>query len=294
MAKKKSAVPGKRSRRAVPKKKVADPAEVLEVPKPAEDSAAAEPEEQSDPPRAQETDFRPEVLYKPVGTDPESLRAAAGYPDDLVLIGVMVSWNYHGELSVVLPRAMQVLDRLIVVTDVDDHRTREMVRGSGADLMLTRNFRRNGATFNKSEAVHIAQRRAHSLCPGGWVLLFDSDIVLPENLREMVAEEAVDDLALYGMERLDFYSPEAYAAREPDDTYKHRAAGYFQLYRRKDFLYQPFSFKASKCDISFMRKFPRVKMLSGFCEHLGRKAVNWDGRVAPEWRQADSGDSDGQ
>lgn len=210
---------------------------------------------------------------------------SAGFPDDFAILGVMVSWNYHGELAIVLPRAMEVLDRLFVVTDVDDTQTQNMVRTAGAELILTQNFRRNGAAFNKGEAVHIAQKRAHDLAPFGWVLVFDSDIVLPRSLRETVLEEAVDELAIYGMERMDFSTPEAYAAHEPDGMYRHRCAGYFQLYKRKDFLYPPFSENASRCDISFMRKFPRVCMLSGYCEHLGTKAVNWSGRVAPEWKQ---------
>ena len=199
------------------------------------------------------------------------------------LVAVTVSVDYHGELMVALPRLTEVCDRVVLVTDIRDELTREIAEAYGCKLLLSRNFKTRGAKFNKAEAVHIGQKAAHSLLPDSWYLVVDSDIVIPRDLKKTIYEECVDPKALYGMTRLDYDTPEQYASHTPIGEYKHKSAGYFQLYSRTDLLYPPWSESAAQCDISFARKFSRHALLSGYCHHLGVKHVNWQGRVAPPW-----------
>ncbi|MAT51441.1 MAG: hypothetical protein CMK32_09695 [Porticoccaceae bacterium] len=219
-------------------------------------------------------------------TAAQTLPAPASGPSspwDLQLVAVMVSVNYHGEMNVSLPRLVSVCDCVYVVTSPEDVRTQQMARDAGAEVLICRNFHARRATFNKAEAVLIGQQEAHRRHPDAWYALVDADIVVPENLRELVMEEALVSNALYTMPRYDYWTPQAYADKRPDDKYNKLGVGYFQLYSEATRFYASWSQNASKADIVFRNKFKHMYQLSGFVEHLGRKRINWDGRKSEEW-----------
>lgn len=258
------------------------PQAISPAPIPAATSASDAPTEDTPASHVPSTQDAPTIVtYASAAQQPESEDTSAW--SSIPLVAVTVSVDYHGELMIALPRLIEVCDHVVLITDPRDELTVEIAQAYGCELLLSRNFRRNGAKFNKAEAVHIGQKQAHRMNSDAWYLVVDSDIVIPSDLQKTIYEECVDPKALYGMSRLDYDTPEQYASHTPIGEYKHKSAGYFQLYNRTDILYPPWSESAAKCDISFARRFSKHVLLSGYCHHLGVKHVNWEGRTAPPW-----------
>lgn len=201
--------------------------------------------------------------------------------------------GYDDYLRHTLPHTLRFAREVFLVTEAGDPAAEaagdlDDPRAAGAEadpraavtVLITDAFRRDSASFNKSAALREAQDIAHAKYPDAWILLLDADIVVDPEIGH-----GVDDVtALYGITRLDYATPEAWA-RGDGAPYHTPGAGYFQLYHASSGrVYPSSSPDASECDMAFYRSFSRHVLLGGAVAHLGTHTVNWQGRVSPPWQ----------
>ena len=193
--------------------------------------------------------------------------------------------GYDDFLRHTLPHTLRFAREVFLVTEPGDPAVEAWAdpRAAGDNrvtVLITDAFRRDSASFNKSAALREAQDIAHAKHPDAWILLLDADIVVDPEIGH-----GVDDVtALYGITRLDYATPEAWA-RGDGSPYHTPGAGYFQLYHASSGrVYPSSSPDASECDMAFYRSFSRHVLLGGAVAHLGTHTVNWRGRVSPPWQ----------
>lgn len=116
----------------------------------------------------------------------------------MTIEAVTVCVGYSDFLSVSLPRNLPLFDRLVIVTTPEDQATREVCRRYGVVPILTREFYRDAAPFNKGRGIN---KGLDQLAHTGWVVHFDSDIILPPSFRAAVRDADLDPECLYGCDR---------------------------------------------------------------------------------------------
>lgn len=207
---------------------------------------------------------------------------------------VIPSVDYADMLEATLPawRRLLPLADLIVVTAKHDRATIALTRASGAALLVTDAWHRNGARFNKAAALDDAfefpARPAGEVC-----IAIDAD-VYPFGTFDPLA---IRDGAIYSVDRFYVDTPatlERLSTRQELEglarmTAGRRGPGYFQAFRaRPDLTFGSYP-DAGYYDLDFHRHFPAgVRELEGFAVgHLGRKSgKNWRGRTLPKWGAA--------
>lgn len=189
------------------------------------------------------------------------------------ITGLTVSVDYADLLSVGLPRWRDNLAEVVVVTSASDEATGKAARQANVKLFVTEAFYRGGATFDKAGAISEAFA---SLIYPDWVLLFDADIVPPNDLAARLRMAEPQPGKLYGAPR---YHEDGRMI--PD----RELAGYFQLFHASDQNAQRVpllvSFKhAGGYDSEFERRWGRGNqvMLPIPLTHLGETGANWWGR----------------
>ena len=200
------------------------------------------------------------------------------------LIGITICVNYADKLAPTLEHNSKFFKKIYVVTDPLDFDTFDAMKThTNVELVLNGDVHKNKANFNKSALVLAGQKVAHEAHKDDWILYFDADTVLPDNLFEIINESTLSKDECYHMKR------RVYRTKEDFDTdsnfYETRGAGFFQLYFDKSKFYPSFSNSAAVCDVMFERKFKKYlpTVLSGFCKHLGPNGKDWDVRQTPQW-----------
>lgn len=112
---------------------------------------------------------------------------------------VIVCKDYSDFLSYTLPINLQFIDRLVVVTHPDDHKTGQLCDRYGVDCVRTTVFHEDGDKFNKGRAINLGLSH---LRHDGWLLHLDADIVLPHRFRSMLSHAKLDKQGIYGADRL--------------------------------------------------------------------------------------------
>jgi hypothetical protein len=197
------------------------------------------------------------------------------------IAAIVVAVNYDGELQVTLPHLRRQVDHVYVVTD-GSATTTAIAEANDAKVLVTALWQANGAAFNKSGALRLAQLWVRQTHPNAWQLIVDADIVVPGNVRSVAASLPPDDDTLYVAHRVDYHDDAAVASGVPTQGYPDWPAGFFHLYKSHR-LYAEWSHSAEKCDLDFAATFPRVAMLPITVAHLGKSGDNWQGRVSPAW-----------
>lgn len=199
--------------------------------------------------------------------------------------GIVVSVNYDDLLAITLARNMRHLTECLVVTAPTDHATHKIVsQVPGARLYATNAFYRDGAKFNKGAAM---EEGFAALGRGGQILIWDADILLPDNLR--FPKQLERDM-LYGAPRRILNDPKKW---HPDFNWNAvpidkdpTVPGYFQLFNAESkFLqntpwYDPGFTHAGGADAVFMMRFKQRQKLPFDVLHLGPHNQNWFGRVS--------------
>lgn len=198
------------------------------------------------------------------------------------IAAIIVAVDYDGELAVTLPHVRKQADHVYVVTKPDAERTHSIVAANGCSVLITDEWNARGAKFNKAGALRLAQLYVRQSHPAAWQLLVDADIVLPGNVRNVVAGLPDDDDVVYVARRVDYHDDAAIDSGTPSREYPAVPAGFFQLHR-SDRLYAEWSNSAERCDLDFAASFGEIRMLPLVCHHLGVEAKNWQGRVTPDW-----------
>lgn len=207
-------------------------------------------------------------------------------------IGLTISVYYSDKLPYVIQN-VEHLDAWYFVVDRRDTRTLAFLHGVADPkirLLYYDNFVTLQSKFNKSGAVRFGQSVVHTAYPDDWVIVLDSDIVLPTNFSKVLGATALDKQCLYGCERFDYRSKTDLALGRGvpyASMKKHHFVGYFQMYFRKDALYPTASVNCGECDVVFLDTFFPTKKLRQLLplrvKHLGYSNVNWDGRREASW-----------
>lgn len=95
------------------------------------------------------------------------------------LRGITISVNYSEVLKITLVRNMRHLSECLVVTDLEDHATREVCQGiPGVHVLSTDAFTRHGARFNKGLGM---EEGFDAMGRHGQIVIWDADILFPND-----------------------------------------------------------------------------------------------------------------
>tara|TARA_Y100000310_G_scaffold344998_1_gene461051 strand:- start:1478 stop:2119 length:642 start_codon:yes stop_codon:yes gene_type:complete len=186
-------------------------------------------------------------------------------------------------------------DRWVIVTTEDDKDTIKVCKDNGLEYIFTDSLYTGEYTFAKGRAINDGLRE---LDRSDWLVHLDSDIVLPDNTREVIEKTKLRQKNLYGLQGRHM----AYAVEDLEKNVKHlpfrrktldqnerpeeRHVGFFQMWHssvRKE--YRQKSGSAFKDDIGFRRKWKKENrgVIKIKCIHLGERKVNWHGRKAKKF-----------
>lgn len=199
------------------------------------------------------------------------------------IVGITVSTNYYDILPIVIENNYKYFYKWIFITDSNDLKTQEIIKKYSNCETLFFNFKSSGAIFNKGGALQFAQLISYDRFDDVLYLILDSDILLPNNFREIIDNLEINDDTIYGCkDRKDYWSIEDFK----NNNYHiyngtHQLCGFFQLYKnyeKKPKLY-PESKNASVCDLQFKNLFSNLKFIDNLgVKHLGKECENWNGR----------------
>lgn len=210
---------------------------------------------------------------------------------------ITICVHYDDFLAVTIPRIVQHVSELLVVTTPTDQRTIDLVaKYPQARTYQTDAFYRGGASFNKGLAM---EEGFDQLGRSGWILILDADILLPEHIPSLslaignmytpVRRIMQDVDGLLAPPTID---PKALPLRNEKGNF-----GYFQLFhahdpviRNKRPWYQTDWVHAGGADSVFEKQWkPGNKRRPPFeVIHLGNPDENWYGRVR---RRIDNGET---
>lgn len=240
---------------------------------------------------------------------------------------VIVCRDYGDFLAETLPMNLDHIDRVVVVTSVEDSLTRAICRHWSVECVTTDVFTEKGDCFNKGAAINVGLA---SLRQKGWLLHMDADIVLPLRFKNMLDKSALQEHCLYGCERAcvqgwlawqkikaTWWTEPQYAEKyfvttppqapiSPNIVHKDRGftpIGFFQFWHSKysqwnEIRYPETESNAENMDVQFAIKWPRkdrILLPTVPVFHLeseaGPMGVNWNGRKSkpfgPEGRMPD-------
>lgn len=237
----------------------------------------------------------------------------------MLIEAVSVSIGYADFLSEILPHNLPQVDLWTIVTTPEDKATQALCTKYGLRCLKT------NCVFRDTERPRINKARAinHGLAHhsgSGWMLHLDADIVLPPQFRRMVENAEVDPTCIYGMDRVNCPSAEAwdgflanptlqyewsYLVKPPRDwPIGARIAhgdyggycplGFAQLWNPKGSGVNRYPVKVDgdmeHTDLLHAVQWDRNKRVllpEGFCIHLQSSAkfgANWRGRSSPPFR----------
>lgn len=201
------------------------------------------------------------------------------------IIPVVVCVNYDDFLALSLEANRKMFKEYIVITSPDDKNTQSLCCKYDVDCRIYEDFYKN-SNFNKSGALNWAQKDIHASYPDKWILILDSDIILPPTFPRWFDPDCLNKEKLYGLVRKDFTTAKHFSSKVGNFIKEEICTGYFQLYFDKSKLYPSSSDDASVCDIIFKMSFDEhVALISHtlYIYHLGVPFINHRGRVSAKW-----------
>ena len=113
---------------------------------------------------------------------------------------ITVCVDYSDYLNYFIKYNLNHFDRLVVVTTKKDKKTIKLCKENNLQYILTNRFYENGASFNKGKALNDGFK---CLDKKDWMLIIDSDIILPKDFRKKIEKMRLDEKILYGVFRHD-------------------------------------------------------------------------------------------
>src|SRR4051794_32234258 len=112
---------------------------------------------------------------------------------------VVTCIGYDDFLQASLPRKLQHVDHLTVVTAPEEKATQALCRRMGVRCLATNVFFRDGGAFNKARGINygLANQRCDE-----WLLHLDADVVLPPMTRKMLMNADLQPDCIYGIDRV--------------------------------------------------------------------------------------------
>lgn len=209
---------------------------------------------------------------------------------------LVTSVNYGDCLRETIPHNVEICDKIYLVTSQKDILSQEICARfpDKVKCIVSDVFFENGAIFNKGKGLNLAFKAAEKK---DWLLISDADILLPTNLKDMIADIRDKD-ALYGINRIIIKEKHnletakrvslkaTYIGKPYELSRMHPIRGYFQLFHTKSMYYRNKGYRtdiptAASSDLSFSHQWPKNKSFcfKADCIHLGQNAQNWEGRV---------------
>jgi len=126
------------------------------------------------------------------------------------LEAVVVCVNYSDFLAHTLPHNKQLFDKIVVVTDLHDDKTKKLCEYYNVECVCTDEFYRDGSKINKGRGINEGLK---VLSLDAWVIHLDADIFLPPLTREILQnlESELDKKGIYSIDRMMCPTYEAWA-----------------------------------------------------------------------------------
>jgi len=221
---------------------------------------------------------------------------------------VVVCVNYSDFLAVTMPKNIELVDRLVVVTHYDDKATQNICRKFSVDCITTDVMHDDGDRFNKGRLINLG---LSNLRHDDWLMHLDADIMLPHRFRHALKMAKLDKRRLYGVDRLNTLSWENWERHKNETVPQHqyrfmvtpqRAFPIASRLLHLEYGYCPIGFtqiwhscvrrnypivcgSAEHSDVLFAVQWPReqrILMPEMFVYHLESEqapmGANWDGR----------------
>lgn len=111
---------------------------------------------------------------------------------------VVVSVGYSDFLCQTIIHNRTHFDKMVVVTDLNDEKTKTICDFYNVECVQTNSFYENGNVFNKANGINAGLER---LKKDDWVLHLDADIVLTPLTRSILEKLPLDKNCIYGVDR---------------------------------------------------------------------------------------------
>ena len=222
-----------------------------------------------------------------------------------MITALLVSVNYSDCLKVALPYNVLQFDQIIILTIESDKACQEVCSkySNVKCLVFPDNLiKKNGRQFNKGALINKGFEYLNEIGYSDWLVMTDSDIVFPENFKELILSKEKDPNILYGMGRKTCNSSTDIEnqIRLIDNTNTKEAFfGFCQIfmYKTNEFKYEEHN--VVRGDVIFLSQFSEelrklpiperwrqktFKNIPNFITlpinviHLGESGVNWTGR----------------
>ncbi len=229
---------------------------------------------------------------------------------------VSVCVNYSDFLAHTLPHNRTLFDKLVIVTDTKDLKTKAICDYYNVTCVQTDSFYENGSKINKGKGINEGLKH---LDRDGWVVHLDSDIYLPPLTRSILEILDLDHQTIYGIDRMmcptyeswlnfiDSPSPlhegwiyvhtTAFPMGVRIAEYKNKGwepIGFFQMWHPEGSDVRDYPGEhgsVDRSDVLFAKKFPRAKrqLLPEIIavhidsEELVTMGKNWQGRQTAEF-----------
>tara|TARA_Y100000816_G_scaffold207340_1_gene153230 strand:- start:9604 stop:10494 length:891 start_codon:yes stop_codon:yes gene_type:complete len=206
------------------------------------------------------------------------------------LIGMCVSTNYMDTLKYCLPMNYIHFEKIYIVTDKNDSDTINFCKKFNNVKIYYYNFKKDNKDFDKYGGLDYIQKEVYKNHPNSWYLIFDSDIILPNNFVNLIEKINLKDDCIYGALRANINkSSELFDTKkiieniglEICNTFEDRILGCFQLYKKKVFHLEFESYNdCSWGDFRFCKNFKKVcNTKTIMIMHLGKSGEdNWKGK----------------
>lgn len=227
---------------------------------------------------------------------------------------VTVCVNYSDFLAHTLPHNKNLFNKLVVVTDTKDLKTKQICDFYNVLCVQTDAFYEDGDVINKGKGINEGLKH---LDMDGWVVHLDSDIYLPPLTRSILENLELDDKTLYGIDRMMCPTYESWinfidnpsllhegwiyvhATAFPMGTriaeYKGKGwepIGFFQMWNPTASgvnEYPPNHGRVDRSDVLFAKKFsrknrqliPEIICIHIESEYTVQMGANWGGRKTP-------------
>lgn len=222
----------------------------------------------------------------------------------MYLEAITVCIRYGDFLRITLPRNKKLFDHYIVVTSPDDSETQAVCKDNNIGFVKSTRGLKSGK-FNKGIFINDG---FDALRKTDWILHLDADMVLYDDSRKKIEQQAVDPDVLYGVARQlcpsaqewDNYLQTGKQAWPRQDHRKCIGMGFFQLFNsraqalQQRTIWYPEQFDtAGRSDRFFFRQWQRhAKLRSMATVHLEEgsapMSTNWQGRKTPRFISSSS------
>lgn len=213
----------------------------------------------------------------------------------LELIAITVSTNYSDILQYCIKNKI-FMKKWYIITDENDKNTIDLINNNN-ELnnieILFYNFEQNNSIFDKGGAIKLAQDKIYENYNNEYILILDSDIILPLDIAEKISNLSPDEDTIFNVsDRINFLTYNDYLnnkivskiSDKYDDNLNWKIAGYFQLYKNNKYYYEN-SYNCSDCDLIFHHKFSKNELIDCNVSHIGIDSDwptgknNWNGRI---------------